>query len=322
MKIKVKDLEPNPFRHIDKYPIDRVKVEALKTSIKEKSFWDNILVRPHGKKYQIAYGHHRHVALQELGIEVIDVPVREIDDSTMLQIMAEENLNWSTSPKVMTQTILAAKEFLDNELKKYAHLNRAEHMFSSLFSNEGNFQQSKQRGVGRSILVKYLGGNWTERRVETALQILKDTKLDQQAVCEIPTMEQADVFRRAVKIHETPKPTQKKIVKKIVNDGIGKRDIPAVVAEFSPPIPNLAKKKTKKHKPLPNVVEYVFKLESDTFDINRRLKALKPEMAELANHGRLLGRLIPALEQLNKTILEVKEDYERSKEESKKVAAV
>ena len=32
--------------------------------------------------------------------------------------MAEENLNWSTNPAIMTQTVLAAKEYLDGELGK------------------------------------------------------------------------------------------------------------------------------------------------------------------------------------------------------------
>lgn len=32
--------------------------------------------------------------------------------------MAEENLDWSTSPAVTTETVLAAKEFLDAELTK------------------------------------------------------------------------------------------------------------------------------------------------------------------------------------------------------------
>jgi len=42
MKISVKDLRPNPFRRIEHYPINRGKVDALKNSIKETSFWDNI----------------------------------------------------------------------------------------------------------------------------------------------------------------------------------------------------------------------------------------------------------------------------------------
>ena len=46
MKVFVDSLLPNPYRNIEKYPIDREKVEALKISIGETSFWDNILARP------------------------------------------------------------------------------------------------------------------------------------------------------------------------------------------------------------------------------------------------------------------------------------
>ena len=106
MKIAVKDLEPNPYRKEEHYPYDRAKIEALKTSIKEKTFWDNILVRPHTWKYQLAYGHHRWISLKELGIKEIDIAVRDLDDALMLQIMAEENLNWSASTAIMTHTIL------------------------------------------------------------------------------------------------------------------------------------------------------------------------------------------------------------------------
>ena len=112
MKIKVKNIVANPYRKIEHYPIDKAKVDALKTSIKEKTWWDNVLLRPHPTekgKYQLAYGHHRWFALQELGFKEIDVPVRDIGDATMLQIMAEENLNWSTSPAVTIQTVLIAK---------------------------------------------------------------------------------------------------------------------------------------------------------------------------------------------------------------------
>ena len=49
MKIEVKNLEPNPYRNIKKYPFDKEKLKALKTSITETSFWDNILARPSGK---------------------------------------------------------------------------------------------------------------------------------------------------------------------------------------------------------------------------------------------------------------------------------
>jgi ParB-like chromosome segregation protein Spo0J len=63
MQIAVKDLLPNPFRHLERYPINQEKVEMLARSIKDTSFWDNIVARKatNGSvgKFEIAYGHHR-----------------------------------------------------------------------------------------------------------------------------------------------------------------------------------------------------------------------------------------------------------------------
>jgi hypothetical protein len=41
MEIEVKDLKSNPFRRMENYPVDREKIENLKNSIKETSFWEN-----------------------------------------------------------------------------------------------------------------------------------------------------------------------------------------------------------------------------------------------------------------------------------------
>ena len=252
MKIKVKNIVANPYRKIEHYPIDKAKVDALKTSIKEKTWWDNVLLRPHPTekgKYQLAYGHHRWFALQELGLKEIDVPVRDIGDATMLQIMAEENLNWSTSPAIMTQTILTAKEFLDGELAKYETLATSGEITRCLFKNQTAFAEAKTKGVGRDTLVKFLGGNWTEHAVRVALDIIKDKDLDTDAIKTIPTMEQAKVFRTAVKKNQIPKATQKRIAEKIAKEGVGKRDIPELVAEHRPAhLP--AKKEPKKELPM------------------------------------------------------------------------
>ena len=209
MKIKLIAIEPNPYRHIDKYPIDRAKVEALKTSIREKTFWDNILVRKHPTikgKFQLAYGHHRHIALKELKIKEINIPCKDIEDAQMLQIMAEENLNWSTSPAIMTQTILTAKVFLENEIAKHEDLNHAGDFANVLFSSNSQYQEVKKSGVGRTILCKFLGGNWTMFKVRAALGIINDKIVDQEAVCKLPTLEQAEKFRTAVKRYGTTKP--------------------------------------------------------------------------------------------------------------------
>jgi ParB-like chromosome segregation protein Spo0J len=65
-KVRLVDLKPNPYRDIGVYPFKREKIDVLKLSIDDTGFWDNILARDHNGQIQIAYGHHRLKALQEL----------------------------------------------------------------------------------------------------------------------------------------------------------------------------------------------------------------------------------------------------------------
>ena len=120
MKVKVEDLKPNPYRNMEKYPIDREKTESLKISINETTFWDNILARKVDGEIQIAYGHHRLLALQELGIKEIDIPIKPIDNSNMIRIMANENMDqWGMNPSTTLETVRATRDYLDGELGKY-----------------------------------------------------------------------------------------------------------------------------------------------------------------------------------------------------------
>jgi hypothetical protein len=103
----------------------------------------------------------------------------------MLTVMAEENLNWSTSPAVMTQTIRTAKEFLDAELAKYNTWEeiRSEDFFRTIgISNGQAFAKLKGTGVGRATLIKFLGKNWTDYKVESALSIIRDKAINQEAI--------------------------------------------------------------------------------------------------------------------------------------------
>ena len=122
MKIKVSDIDPNPFRDLVRNPIQRDKVESLKSSISDTGFWDNIVVRPKPAakgKYELAYGHHRLTGVKELGIEFVDVPCRDIDDAAMLKMMAAENMSdWRVTPAVITEAVWAAKQFLDDIFDK------------------------------------------------------------------------------------------------------------------------------------------------------------------------------------------------------------
>src|SRR5262249_46957427 len=89
-------------------PILRPKVDALKRSITATTFWDNLLARkrPSGDGYEAPYGHHRLVALTELGDKEIDIPVRPLSDTDMARILATENMEeWGHSSSIEQETV-------------------------------------------------------------------------------------------------------------------------------------------------------------------------------------------------------------------------
>jgi hypothetical protein len=116
MQVKVRDLHPNPFRHMARYPIRREKVDALKESLRKTGFWDNVVARQQDGRVEIAYGHHRLVALQEeYGPDrEVSVILRDLDDTKMLQIMANENMEeWGNSAWVEMETVSAVIQAYD-----------------------------------------------------------------------------------------------------------------------------------------------------------------------------------------------------------------
>ena len=110
---EIKNIVANPFRHIKKYPIRREKVAALRESLQKTGFWDNVVARVRDGKAEIAYGHHRLVALkEEYGPHhKVDLIIKDLDDEIMIQIMARENMEeWGSSAIVEQETIRAVVE--------------------------------------------------------------------------------------------------------------------------------------------------------------------------------------------------------------------
>jgi ParB-like nuclease domain len=177
MKIAVSDLRPNPFRHLERYPINRDKIDALKESIRSTEFWDNLVARkaPNGGGgYEIAYGHHRYVALKEMRIEAIDIPVRKLDDTTMAKIMAHENMEeWSWSALIEQETLRAIVEgFAEGriELPKVKTDGNRVRYAPSFLSGGGSNSGRPELGYSATSLSKFLG--WNEGKVEAILSTL------------------------------------------------------------------------------------------------------------------------------------------------------
>ena len=113
MKVKLKDILPNPHRRIDTYPIRGDKLEALKASIGSTGWWKNVVVRKSPTKtgkYELAYGHHRLAALKALNKpgDAFEFVVEKLSDDDMLKMMASENQEeWGARFWVVLETVRA-----------------------------------------------------------------------------------------------------------------------------------------------------------------------------------------------------------------------
>jgi hypothetical protein len=227
MKVKIKDLYPNPYRDMDNYPINRVKVDSLKASIKQTGFWDNIVAREKDGQIQIAYGHHRLTALREAlpWDTEVDIPVKDLSDSTMIQIMANENMQeYSTSPATIDETVKVAKKFLEenpNELKKY-----------------GEYQKGS---VGANYVSRFL--NWPESRIHYSLQrlnLIESGTVSKAAINQLPTDNAARSFTKAATKWNLSTEEQEEVANEIVESGnMGYEQIEKKISEkkFKTPKP-------------------------------------------------------------------------------------
>jgi hypothetical protein len=210
------DIRPNPFRNIDRYPINRDKVEKLKESINRTDFWDNLVARIGSDgKPEIGYGHHRMVALREMYPDDhrVSLIVRDLDDAAMLHVMADENMQeWQSDGSVIVETVRAVRDFLSPGLE-------------STGGRPSN---------GTAAIVSFLG--WPEFRVRESIRIIED----EEAGTLLPedttglSIKQASEMRKYVS--RIPDPVVRKraiarVREDLKEERIGKRGIGAAVHE-------------------------------------------------------------------------------------------
>jgi len=212
MKVQIKDLEPNPFRDIKNYPINPEKIESLTNSVNQTGFWDNILARKSNGKIQIAYGHHRLVVLQKTfkSDHVVDIPIKDLDDSTMIRIMANENdESWTITPGIIDETVRVTKEFLEEHPEVAAQHGRIKYSGDSTPI------------IGRGIIAGFLGGKWEERVKDslTRLGMIEKDELDKESVESMPTARAAEKFVSAVRqTGLRDKEAQRKVAERIIKE--------------------------------------------------------------------------------------------------------
>lgn len=185
VEVKLSEIKPNPFRMLDKYSLDRAKIEKLKASITRTDFWHNVVARQRDGSYELAYGHHRIQAAREvLGQDaVVHVIVRELDDATMLKVMASDNdPAYDLSPAFILETVEAAKDFVERNPDRFpVNVHRKRRDESPL----------------ARIIAELLG--WPYTRVKEALAQLRAVEREEvsnDALRLLPTAHAAAVFQR------------------------------------------------------------------------------------------------------------------------------
>ena len=317
MKIQLKDLQPNPFRDIDNYPINQEKVESLVNSIEQTGFWDNVLARPKpghseltatftinsqaeydkdvceeivvgpqvaekdfdegkhlfvvdkptdsggGAYYcrpiiELAYGHHRLIALEQLYApdHEIDIPVKQLDDATMLRILAHENYDsWGATPKIIDETIRVARKFL----KEHPECVKTKKPKSHSRAVSPGGDRIYRRSPEAFQISEFLGDNWGEKKVYYSLKrlgLIEEERLDKEAIERMPTDEAAQRFVSAVKSTGAKLLQQQIAAKRIVESGnysdTGiERTLSDVIYETLPP-----EKRIKKSKEVEKTIDF------------------------------------------------------------------
>ena len=180
MIVKLKDVLPNPFRDMERYPIHEKKIALLKKSIKSTDFWENVVARKSEEqegKIELAYGHHRLTALCELydPEKEYNWIVRDIDDTQMLKIMADENAaEWGSSSNIERETIRAiVRAYADNRIALHKPLGR-----KNQWRNAPSFCVGLAPTAGASgpytsdTIVSFLDGTMTTKTVQYTLVAL------------------------------------------------------------------------------------------------------------------------------------------------------
>jgi ParB family chromosome partitioning protein len=163
---------------------DEVALEELAQSIAARGVLQPILVRPHGRNYQIVAGERRWRAAQRARLHEVPVIVRELDDADTFEIALLENIQ---------RRDLNAVEEAD--------------AYKRLISEFGHTQEALAKLVHKSRshianLLRLLD------LPEAVLSLLADGKIDMghaRALIGVPDVERlaADVVARGLSVRET-----------------------------------------------------------------------------------------------------------------------
>jgi len=289
IKVKLDEIQDNPYRNPESYVYDSDKIAALAESIGDTSFWENLLARKTKEGIiQLAYGHHRLQALRRLvadgllDYEEIKLNIRpdtQLTNERMLKIFAQENKDdWGENPQNLCMTVLqlqahleglvAASKDKDQFLKKVGDIG-------ALKVDDRSFTRMKNHGVGASIIAQFLGDTWSRQTIQDALQVIENDEATFKLAQKLPSVTLANRFQKLVTKEVSGKGkdktvtmfdevTQQKVADKIVKENLTRAEVEEAV--------KLSKENTDGPDPLAAIANVVEKKKA-------KIKAVKEELA-------------------------------------------
>jgi hypothetical protein len=172
-------IDPNPFRDFDLHPLDQGQIERLKASIHAGGFWASVAARQVGKRFQLAFGHHRIEAARREGLEEVPIDVRDISDWQMVMMLTSENATQrGTTAAASLDSIAAISKALARDCFT-TNKEGVSRIFETLPRDAAESVLGKMRlgeGPGEPCVADTTpAGTFSRNQIRLALGILKDS---------------------------------------------------------------------------------------------------------------------------------------------------
>ena len=340
MKVKLRDLKPNPHRNFAYNPLNPDRVKEHEKSIKEHGMWQVLRIRKveraNRQEFQLVFGHHRVEALKNLHGDdyEIEVEIVDYDDSKMLLALSAENdPAWNHSIIEIDEMVAGAKSEL--EKMKEDHSGKFREFALSLFSETSEDKKRHRVSIGAPLISLYL--RWPVTRVEeslTRLTAIEEKILDRAALYSLPTAQSAMTFLRLMKQEKIDVKDQPRITQKIISEGrLGKRSIERTIYYFqkwrqthaSPPtteergdIEYCERTLDEIIKSIQNTIYWMEEFQKGmhpnvVFPQEVTIDDIKPETIE--NYEKVVEDFLKTKSEFNKNLLELKNYVEPAKDE-------
>lgn len=300
--VLVSQLRPNPFREMDRYPIQRDKVDALRESFRSTGFWGNIVARQNGKGYEIAYGHHRLLALkEELGVRAkVSVIIQDLSDEVMLKMMIRENMQeYRSSAYVDLESVRAVVQAFGNGvivLEVPSRDTPRNHIRHAPSFRRDVSQDSGQRPYTGATVGRFLGWERADGKASTkvltllnALELIelgavkeskfKNMTLDEAEIAVRKGMADLNQYikKDSAKAISAAQATMDEVIDEFAEKKKQRRDEKAAQK-------GAARARQPKQKKLPDIEDFARRLGSKVADILSEDHVLVPQLNKMIEH--------------------------------------